>query len=285
MSSRTKFRRRIESGDTIIAPLCLDPLTARIASEAGFGAGYVSGGALGYSYAVSEALLTLTELAEVTRRVVWSTALPIIVDGGVGFGDPVHTARAIWELEATGAAAIELEDQVAPKRVSHHRGVEHLVTAEEMCAKLRHAVEARRDPDFLIVARTGAVRNESFEEAVTRGNAYRAAGADLIMLMPSNEGERRRAPAEIAAPLSTMAAMDARPAEEWQALRWSLIIDPFTAQVLAVDVVRRAYEHFRNEGSTGHSVADLMRVYATLPDLAGLEPLFEIERQTTERET
>ena len=109
-------------------------------------------------------------------------------------------------------------------------------------------------------------------------------GADLIMLMPSNDAERRRAPAEIAAPLSTIAALDARPTSEWQALGWRLIIDPFTAQVLSVDVVRRAYERFQTEGTTGHAVADLMRIYRTLPDLAGLESLFEIERQTTERD-
>lgn len=285
MSSRTDFRRRIESGEPVIAPLCLDPLTARLAEGAGFGAGYVSGGALGYAYAVSEALLTLTEIADVTRRVVLGSALSIVVDAGVGFGDPVHATRAIREIEATGAAAIELEDQVAPKRVSHHRGIEHLVPTGEMCAKLRHAVAARRDPDFLIVARTGAVRNESFEAAVARGNAYRAAGADLILLMPSNDEERRRAPAEIAAPLATFAAMDARPAAAWKDLGWSLVLDPFTAQVLAVDIVRRTYERFRAEGTTGHAVADLMRIYRTLPDLAGLEPLFEIERQTTERDS
>src|SRR5690606_28455642 len=136
----------LAAGPAVLAPLCLDPLTARLAAELGYGAGYLSGGALGYSLAVSEALLTLSEVAGATAAITRRTDLPLIVDGGVGFGDPVHTARAMWDLEAAGAAAVELEDQVAPKRVSHHRGVEHLVPVEEMVAKIEVAVAARRDP-------------------------------------------------------------------------------------------------------------------------------------------
>lgn len=274
----------LADGVPVFAPLCLDPLTARLAQDAGFEFGYLSGGALGYSYAVSEALLTLTELVEVTRRLTVRSDLGIIVDGGVGFGDPVHVARTIWELEAAGAGAIELEDQVAPKRVSHHRGVEHLVSIEEMTAKIEQAVRARRSPGFLIIARTGAVRNEGFEAAVERLEAYRRAGADVLMLMPGDDDQIRRARDLLDAPLATITSLDARPPAEWEAFGWNLVIDPFTAQVLAYDAVRNAYRRFRESGATGADRGRVFEIYRELPAMAGLDALYVIEDLTTEKE-
>ncbi|MGE0623762.1 MAG: oxaloacetate decarboxylase [Pseudomonadales bacterium] len=267
----------------VFAPLCLDPLTARMAHRCGFRFGYLSGGALGYSYAVSEALLTLSELVDVTRRLTLRSELGIIVDGGVGFGDAVHVARAVWEFEQAGAVAIELEDQVAPKRVSHHRGIEHLVETATMCAKIEQAVAARRSDQFLIIARTGAVKNESFEAALARLTAYRNAGADVLMLMPEGEAQLRQARAELDAPLATITSLDARPPATWAELGWNLIIDPFTAQVLAYDAVRDAYERFQQSGRTGADMAGVFRTYRELPGVAGLDAFYAIEDVTTER--
>ena len=269
--------------EPVFAPLCLDALSARLVTECGFAAGYVSGGALGYANGVSEALLTLSELADTTRHVILRSTLPIIVDGGVGFGDAVHAARTIWEIEATGAVAIEIEDQVAPKRVSHHRGIEHLVSKADMVQKIKHAVAARIDPDFLIIARTGAVKNESFDAAIARANAYRDAGADIIMLMPQEEAQWQKAPKLIDAPLAAITSLDARTSDEWKNLGWQLIIDPFTAQVIALDAVRSAYRQFQATGKTGFSTHKIFEIYRELPHLAGLDPLFEIEDQTTEK--
>jgi len=269
----------------VFAPLCLDPLTARLAHQCGFAFGYLSGGALGYSYAVSEALLTVTELADVTRRLTLRSELGIIVDGGVGFGDAVHVARAVWEFEQAGAAAVELEDQVAPKRVSHHRGIEHLVDVRTMCAKIEQAVAARKSDGFLIIARTGAVKNESFEAALARLSAYRKAGADVLMLMPEGEAQMRRVRDELDAPLATITSLDARPAALWAELGWNLVIDPFTAQVLAFDAVRTAYEGFQRTGHTGADVARVFQTYRELPGVAGLDALYAIEDATTERPT
>ncbi len=268
---------------TVFAPLCLDPLTARLARRCGFDYGYLSGGALGYSYAVSEALLTLTELVDVTRRLTLRSDLGIIVDGGVGFGDAVHVARAVWEFEQAGAAAIELEDQVVPKRVSHHRGIEHLVDATVMCAKIEQAAAARKTDDFLIIARTGAIRNEDFESALERLSAYRAAGADVLMLMPEGEEQMRRARAALDAPLATITSLDSRSPEAWAELGWNLVIDPFTAQVLAFEAVREAYAQFQRTGRTGVDMAAVFRTYRELPEIAGLEPLYAIEDLTTEK--
>lgn len=283
VTARRRLRDGIDAalagGPPVVGPLTLDPLTARLAEDLGYGAGYLSGGALGYQLAVSEALLTITELAETCRRMTVRSSLPIVVDGGVGFGDPVHTQRAMWEFEAAGAAAVELEDQVAPKRVSHHRGVEHLVPAAEMADKIAAAVDARSDPDFLVIARTGAVRHEGFDAALERLERYREAGADLLLLFPSTEEEWAAAPQRLGAPLVAMVSVEAvagLPAG------WPLVVDPFTGQVLAYRAVRDAYRRYREEGTTGHPVKELMSVYRELAPMAGLEALYELERQTTE---
>jgi 2-methylisocitrate lyase-like PEP mutase family enzyme len=283
MADRRMFREQLMRADepAVLAPLTLDPLTARLCERLGFGAGYVSGGGLGYQLAVSEALLTLTELAATVAAIVRRSSLPIIVDGGVGFGDPVHVARAVWELEAAGAVAVELEDQVAPKRVSHHRGVEHLVPAAEMVAKLRVAVAQRRDPDFLVIARTGAVRHEGFDAAIERGLAYADAGADLVMLFPETSEQWIDAARRLPVPVVAMTAHGARPAAEWRAQGWPLVIDPFTGQTVAIAAVRAAYERV-SAGEPGGDLEALMSTYRELPGLAGLDELFDIERATTE---
>ena len=99
----------------------------------------------------------------------------------MGFGDPVHVQRAVWDFEAAGAVAVEFEDQVSPKRVHHHVGVEHLVSVDEMCSKVEAAVAARSDADFLIIARTGGMRHEGVDAGIARLQAYVNAGADIAM--------------------------------------------------------------------------------------------------------
>ena len=283
MTPGQKLRRALASEKVVFAPLTLDALTGRIAERAGFAAGYISGGALGFVHGVSEALLTLSEIADVTQHVTARTDIAVIVDGGVGFGDAVHMYRTMQVIEASGAAGIEIEDQVAPKRVSHHRGIEHLVEIGEMTDKICAAVDARTDADFVIIARTGAVRNESFEKAIERGNAYADAGADIVMLMPTNELEWQEAPRRFDVPLATITSLDARLPAEWAALGWDLIIDPFTAQTAAVKAISTAYQQFRQSGTTSLDRGEIFEDYRLLPDIAGFQELYDIEDRTTEK--
>ena len=282
MSARGRLRELLETSPPVFAPVCLDPLTARTLEGLGYGAAYLSGGALGFQLAVSEALLTLTEMAEAARRITARSSIALIVDGGVGFGDAVHASRAVAEIEATGAAAIELEDQVAPKRAHHHKGVEHLVSRETMVGKLEAAVAARRDPDFLIIARTGAVRNESYEAALERGRAYRAAGADLVMLRPDTAEQWRDAVTAIDAPLAAMGSFGSRTRAEWEALGWPLVIDPFTGQVAGWLAAREAARHFIEEGTSGEDEAAIGAGYEAIKEAAGMAALYAIEERTTE---
>jgi 2-methylisocitrate lyase-like PEP mutase family enzyme len=287
MSHRSQFRRALTGSEPVFAPLCLDPLSARLIEQAGFGAGYLSGGALGFQYAIGEALLTLTEVADAARRITARSGLPLIVDGGIGFGDAVHMARATWELEATGAVAVEFEDQVAPKRLHHHVGVEHLVPTEEMAGKIRAAAEARNDADFLLIARTGGFRHEGYEAGVERLAAYREAGADVLMAFvrePDLAPLGQLAASRFRAPLATITSLDTHTSTEWRDRGWHLIIDAFTTQALAISAARDAYQRFQTDGATGATV-DAMALHRELVGLCGLDPLLDVERATTERDT
>ncbi len=280
---RVSFRKSLDSNDVVFAPLALDPLAALLAEKAGFQAAYLSGGALGFQYAVSEALLTLTEIVDVARRITVRCGLPLIVDGGVGFGDPVHVQRAVWELESAGAVALELEDQVAPKRVHHHVGVEHLVNAEAMCEKISAAVEARTDNNFLIIARTGANDHESLNSAIERLNRYIGAGADLVMAFGGNS-DLKAISSSVGAPLSTIASMNRQSSDRWQDVGCSLVIDAFTSQAIMISEVKKSYERFRNGEDSGAKV-DGEALHRELVELCGLDSLLDLEAQTTEKES
>lgn len=283
MTNRRDFARRVRGGETVFAPVCLDPLTGRVIESLGFGAAYLSGGGLGFQLAVSEALLTLTEIAGLTRQITARCAVPLIVDGGVGFGDALHTTRAVREIEAAGAAAIEIEDQVAPKRAHHHKGVEFLEPLEVMVDKVREASAARTDADFLIIARTGAVRNESFERAIERSLAYREAGADVLMLFPNSEDEIAEAGRRLGGPLSMMGAAGRQDSAQLTSHGFNLQIDPFTGQVVAFGALREAYEAIAQTGASARPIEELMALYRDVQDAAGMEELYAIEERTTVR--
>ena len=278
---RARFRAALDGPAPVFAPLCLDPLAARLAADAGFTAGYLSGGALGFQYAVGEALLSYNEIADVARRITARSDLPLIVDGGVGFGDAVHTARATALFEATGAVAVEYEDQVAPKRLHHHIGVEHLVPSNEMASKIRAAVDARTDDQFLIIARTGGFRHEGFEAGIARLEAYRDAGADILMAFCKDDDLRPVADRFPDISLATITGLDHHTGAEWQSYGWKLIIDAFTAQAVSITHTRQAYRDFMSTGTTGLEI-DGMGLHRELVELCGLEPFLEIERSTTE---
>ncbi len=283
MTDRSAFAARVRGGEPILAPVALDPLSARLVESLGFEAAYLSGGGFGFQLSVSEALLTITEVAGLTRQITARSDVPLIVDGGVGFGDPLHAWRAVREIEAAGAAAIEIEDQVAPKRAHHHKGVEHLVAMEMMVDKVREAVDARRDEDFLVIARTGAVRNESFERALERCAAYREAGADVLMLFTNDAEQVAEAGRVLGGPLSMMAPADRLDRKTLASHGFNVLIDPFTGQVAAYGAMRDAYRNIADSGASGREVDELMSLYREVQNMAGMDELYAIEERTTER--
>src|SRR4051812_45126291 len=174
-----RLREALASGPVML-PGVFNPLVARMAERAGFQAVYLSGAALSASLGLPDVgLVTLPEFVEVARAITAATPLPLICDADTGFGEALNVERTARQFEAAGVAGIHLEDQQLPKRCGHLSG-KQLVEPEEMAAKLRAAAAARRDPDFLLIARTDARGVTGFADALKRAQLYREAGADAI---------------------------------------------------------------------------------------------------------
>ena len=186
----------------VLIPGVFSPLVAKLAEKLGFSAVYLSGGALSAASGVPDiGLLTLTEFTDEARRIAQSTSLPLLCDADTGFGEVLNVERTIQQFEVAGAAGIHLEDQQLPKRCGHLSG-KSLIEPEAMAAKIRAAVSARRDPDFVIIARTDARGVYGFEDAVQRARLYLAAGADAIFPEAlETEDEFARFAREVPAPL------------------------------------------------------------------------------------
>jgi 2-methylisocitrate lyase-like PEP mutase family enzyme len=179
MNPRQTLRRLIAGSGYTMVPGAYDPLTARLVEQAGFSAVYLTGG--GYSRASGYpdiGLLTLGENAHFIRMTVEVVGIPVIADADTGYGNAVNVIRTVREYEKTGVAGFHLEDQVSPKKCGHYDGKE-VISCAEMVGKIKAAVDARRDPDMVIIARSDARAIEGIDAAIDRVNAYLEAGADV----------------------------------------------------------------------------------------------------------
>ena len=173
--------------------------------------------------------------------------LPIVLDVGGGFGDPVHLHRTIALSEAAGIAAIELEDQLLPRRVEHHAGVDHLVPTELMLEKIKEALAARTDKNLVIIARTNARRISTLDEALRRAEAFKKAGADMLFVHTRNADEIRTVAERLPPPLMTFAPVDGFAAFPYSAaelakLGYRLAASSGTAFAAMYKAVRQSYE-------------------------------------------
>ena len=185
-----KLRKMLNGGGLIKAPGAYDVWSAKLVEEAGFDAVYMTG------YGVSASVLgkpdigimTFSEVAAMARNMARALNIPLIADCDTGFGTSLNVIRCVREFEEAGVAAIQFEDQVMPKRCGHMEGKE-LIPKEDMVQKLKAAVYARKDPDFVIIARTDARAVNGMDDAIERANAYVEAGADVIFLEAPLEKE------------------------------------------------------------------------------------------------
>lgn len=281
-----RLRKLIDGPDLVIAPVALNPLMARIAVEAGFRAVYMSGGSLGWVKCGTEATITLPEMAEIAMEMRTVSDVPIVLDAGGGWGDPAHIHRTIAMTEAAGFDAIEIEDQLLPRRFHHHIGIEHLVPQEFMVTKIREAVAARKDPNLVIVGRTNTLRVTDLDDALRRGEAYKEAGADMIFIHTRNPeemriiGERLPAPLMIFAPEDGYAASPMSPAD-LAGLGFRLAASSGSAFVAMYKAIRQSYECLANGTidpflGSGGTVAEMKEARRT----AGLDELLKIEKRT-----
>jgi len=250
----------------------INAYAAKMAQRAGFKAIYLSGaGVANASFGLPDlGMTTLNDLLEDVRRVTGATPLPLLVDIDTGWGDALVIGRSIREMERAGAAGVHIEDQVAAKRCGHRPG-KALVAPEEMAARIRAAVDARTDPDFVIMARTDAVAVEGLDAAIERASLYRDAGAD--MLFPealSDLGHYRRFADEAGMPLlANMTEFGVTPLfgrEELAAAGVNLVLYPLSAFRAMSAAALRVYLAIRQEGSQ-KGVVDLMQSRAELYDI------------------
>jgi methylisocitrate lyase len=287
MSLRTLMQGRLP----VTAPLVLNPLMARMAEAAGFPAGYLGGGASGYLKVSLEANLNLTEMCQAALDIRAVSALPLILDGACGYGDPMHMHRTIGMAEAAGFAAIEIEDQLVPKRAHHHAGIEHMIPMELMAAKVREAVAARRDEAFVVIARTNAMRASTMDDALRRGEAYRAAGADVLLLSMAHRPEQLRAIGErLGGPLMYLAgrgglAGSGMTLAELGRLGYRIVADPSTPLLAAYAAWKQVYADLADGFGADRPKLDLAPAERDMLGVIGLDKLLDVERRTVEKGT
>ena len=280
------FSALMRGQELVVAPVALNPLMARMAEEAGFKAVYLSGGSLGWLQCVTEANLSLSELIDVSVDMRSVCKLPIVLDVGGGFGDPVHVHRMIAMSETVGIGAVEIEDQLLPRRVEHHVGIDHLVDADFMVLKIKEAIAARTDPDMVIIGRTNARRVSTLDEAIRRAEMYKKAGADMLFIHTRSPDEIRTVAERLPGPLMMFAPADGfgnypyTPADLAK-LGYRLAASSGTAFAAMVRAVRQSYECLANGTmdpflGPGGADKEMKAAHAT----TGLARLLEIERRT-----
>lgn len=248
MNSRAmQLRGFLSDGNTHMVVSAYDALTARLADATGFPILHVSGYGVSAAHGYPDiGLLTLSEMVSACRRICDATDKPVIADGDTGHGNEINVWRTVREFERAGAAGIHIEDQVSPKRCGHMHG-KSVISVEEMVSKIATAVDARRDDDFVVIARTDALAIEGLEAALARAKAYREAGADVLFVEApaSKEDIVRVAEALAPTPLVFNWSFDGVTPDsslEWvESLDYSLVLFSDVASVVhhAVSAYRR----------------------------------------------
>lgn len=287
VSLRSSLRDLIKKEDIIPVPGVYSPAVAMLAERLGFKAVYLSGAALTGLLGMPDlGIITLSEVVIFTRYITQKISIPLIVDADTGFGEAINVERAVRELEEAGASAIQIEDQVLPKKCGHLTGKE-VVPAEEMVKKIIMAVESRRSDDFLIIARTDARSVEGLESAIERANIYAEAGADIIFpeALESVEEFRifaRRVKAPLLANMTEFGRSPLLSINELKDLGYKLVLFPvttFRASMKASEVILRKIL----EKGTQREDLDLLMSRAEFYDLINYYSYEEKDKRVSDR--
>jgi 2-methylisocitrate lyase-like PEP mutase family enzyme len=280
------FRGLVEREGILVLPGAADALTARIAERTGFEAVYATGaGFANAAFGLPDiGLIGLAEVVDHVARMADAVSIPVVVDADTGYGELLSVRRSVRELERAGAAAIQIEDQVAPKRCGHFDG-QQLISVGDMMAKISIAVDSRRDGDLAIIARTDARSVDGFDAAVDRANAYVKAGADVVFVeAPRTLEELLSLPALIDAPLmANMVEGGKTPvvsAGELAEAGYRIALFANTALRASMAAVTGVLGVLRDQGST-ESVEDRIISWEQRQQLVGLADLQALEDRYT----
>jgi methylisocitrate lyase len=276
-----RLRQMLDAGETIVAPGVFNGLTALLARRAGAKALYLSGAAFSASMGMPDVgLFTLDELQRNARQIVRVTRVPLIVDADTGFGSALNVMRTVRELEGARCAAIQIEDQVDPKRCGHLDG-KQVTSADAFAEKVTAAAQAREH--LVVIARTDSRATDGFDEAVKRGLAYREAGADVIF-PEALESEDEFAAYAKAVPgplLANMTEFGKSPnlsAERLAELGYRIVIFPVSAARVAAKVVDGFYKELLRDGIQS-AWFDRMMTRDELYELIGYDDYAELDRR------
>ena len=281
-AARPRLRELLARPEPLVAPGAYDALSARLVEQAGFDVVYMTGFGTTASLAgrPDVGLLTGTEMVDNARRIAAAVDVPVIADADTGYGNAINVVRTVQAYEQAGVAGIHLEDQVMPKKCGHMSG-KAVIPADEMVGKIRAAVAARRDPDFLLIARTDAAAVEGLSAAIDRGRAYADAGADVLFVeAPTSEDDIARVAEELrgVAPLVFNWAEGGRtppiPLARIAELGFALVLFPIGTLLAATAGIRRLLASLRDDGVPA---VDDLPTFDGFTDLIGLPEIRELE--------
>ena len=278
-----RLRQMLNSKELIVAPFVLNALHARIAESEGFQAVYMTGAGTAAERGFPDVgLLTMTEMVANAKYIANAVDIPVVCDADTGYGNPLNVQRTVREYESAGVAAIHIEDQLFPKKCGFFEG-KQVIPKEEMVQKVRAALDARTDPDFVIIARCDAYAVTGWQDTLDRCRAYVEAGADMVFVDGIRTVDDLKNYAADLAELPRLYNGDLLPTDEVAELGYRLMICGSTIW-LVYQQVRDAFRELRSQGKVDPSR------YGTRMDVAGLlglDRIYELERKygVTEAET
>ncbi len=279
-----RLRTMIDADSMPVLPGAYDGVSARLVARARFDAIYFSGGLSASSFpgVPDFGTRTLSEAVAQVGGAVRATGLPVLADAEAGFGSVLSIQRLVWEMESVGAAGVHLEDQDVPRRCGHYAG-KRLVSAATHVGRLEAALASRRDPDFVIIARTDAIAVSGFDDAIDRCNAYLAAGADVVFLDGVETLDQLRSiPSLVDGPvMANMVEGGVTPflsAQELERLGYAIAIYPCSAYFAAVGAMRDVLATLREEG-TSEPRWPAMGTFREWQELTGVDEAMEFVRR------
>jgi len=287
----TRLRELLRSKTFLHMPAVYDALTGRLVQSLGYEATYVGGYVTGGASTVTEPQLTMTEQVRLAEDVASKINIPLIVDAGAGFGEPLHTMRTVREFIRAGVAGVHIEDALFPKRAHYHTYVVHGIPTEEFVEKIQYAVKQRdeSDPDFVIIARSDTCRAMGLDEALDRVNRAADVGADLGLLFPRHQKDAEEAPRRSKLPLvyvQSRGNRDGRPIYSRKDLQEMGYVACIEAQVVICSnfhYQKNLLTELRETGEfKGISQADWVASRQEIEDLIDLNEHYAIEQATVE---